>query len=235
MSQQHDRDYGEKRLERKAFLLGLVVTLSVFFTAMEWQTKGPSVLDLINFDDDVEVDMELLPKIEKNDMVSALVEEKAPEEDPDRIRKVDMELTAKQLAEALQFSPVESDAAEELEEKEEEVPPQLRDADGAELPERVLEELADFPGGYSELVGWLTKNLRYPSSSQNAKEKGDVIVEFIVEKDGSVSNVKLVKKAGTALNNEVSRVMKLMPAWKPATSKGMPARSLIRIPICFAM
>lgn len=235
MAQHHDRDYREKHLERKAFLLGLVVTLSIFFTAMEWQSKGPSVLDLINIDEDVEVDMDMLPKIEKNDMVSALVEEKAPEEDPERIRKVDMELTAKQLAEALQFTPVESDDAEKLEEKEEEVPPQLRDADGEELPERVLEELADFPGGYSELVTWLTKTLRYPSSAQNARDKGDVVVEFIVEKDGSITNVKLVKKATAALNNEALRVMKLMPAWKPATSKGAPARSLIRIPICFAI
>lgn len=235
MTQKYDRDYSEKRLERKAFLIGLIVTLSIFFTAIEWQTKGPSVLDLINLDDDVEVDLEMLPKIERNDMVSALVEEKKAEDDPERIRKVDMELTAKQLAEAMQFSPVESDAAETLEEKEEEAEPLVRDADGEELPTRVLEELADFPGGYSELVAWLTKTLRYPSSAQNARDKGDVIVEFIVEKDGKISNIKLVKKASTALNNEAMRVMKLMPAWKPATSKGAPARSLIRIPICFAI
>ena len=80
---------------------------------------------------------------------------------------------------------------------------------------------------------WLTRNLRYPTSAEEKKIEGKVIVSFIVNKNGSISDIKIIKSLDPDCDSEVLRVMKKMPKWKPGTEKGRPVRSEYVIPIIF--
>ncbi|BCS85787.1 cell envelope biogenesis protein TonB [Prevotella herbatica] len=98
---------------------------------------------------------------------------------------------------------------------------------------RVIEELPEFPGGATEYMKWLTRNLRYPKSAEEKKIDGKVVVSFIINKNGTISDIKIIKSLDPDCDNEVLRVMKKMPKWKPGTEKGHPVRTEYVIPVVF--
>lgn len=91
----------------------------------------------------------------------------------------------------------------------------------------------EFPGGNKELATYLTKNIKYPRNSRTSSSRGKVIVCFIIEKDGNISNVQIVKGVNKILNKEAKRVISNMPNWKPAFENGIAISTLLRIPIVF--
>ena len=99
-----------------------------------------------------------------------------------------------------------------------------------------VEDLPKFPGGAVELMKWLTKNLRYPSDAQRNKKEGKVVVQFIVNKDGTMSDLKVVKSAQYAsLDREALRVMRKMPKWTPGVQNDKPCRTMVCIPVVFKL
>ncbi|MCF0209637.1 MAG: energy transducer TonB, partial [Bacteroidaceae bacterium] len=84
-----------------------------------------------------------------------------------------------------------------------------------------------------ELVVWLNKNIMYPNDAINRKIKGAVEVGFFIEKDGSLTDFKVVKSAHTLLDEEALRVCKQMPKWKPGKIKGKVCRTFFVIPVNF--
>ena len=82
---------------------------------------------------------------------------------------------------------------------------------------------------------WLTKNLKYPPAAQKNKIQGTVVVSFIVNKDGSVANVRVSTSVDPLLDNEALRVMKMMPKWKPGIDKNKVCRTMIAVPVVFAL
>lgn len=112
---------------------------------------------------------------------------------------------------------------------------------------RVVECLPEFPGGMTAFVRWLTDNLRYPPSAQKQKVEGTVLVSFIVNADGSISDCKVVGAGTTGqaqpesaptdsrLEREALRVIGMMPAWTPGKDKGEPCRTMLVLPIVFAL
>lgn len=99
----------------------------------------------------------------------------------------------------------------------------------------VVQKIPQFPGGWSVFMQWLTKNLKYPHSAQQNKIQGTVVVSFIVNKDGSVANLKVSKSANPILDNEAMRVLKMMPKWKPGMDKNKVCRTMIAIPVVFQL
>lgn len=104
-----------------------------------------------------------------------------------------------------------------------------------DAPLRIVEELPEFPGGMSAFIKWLTKALKYPQRSKQLKQQGTVVVSFVVEKDGTTSNIKFIKQTHTSLDAEVLRVLRIMPKWSPAKKHGQPCRAVIAIPFVFAI
>jgi protein TonB len=98
---------------------------------------------------------------------------------------------------------------------------------------KVVEELPQYPGGMVEFMKWLTATLKYPDRALKMKIRGKVMVSFIVNKDGSISDIKLVRSVHKLLDDEALRVIKMMPNWKPGLEKGKPCRSMIAIPVVF--
>lgn len=98
-----------------------------------------------------------------------------------------------------------------------------------------VEIMPEFPGGQSALIKWLGDNVKYPTEAVDKKIKGRVMVNFVVEKDGSISNVGVAKGVHKLLDDEAVRVVTAMPKWKPGTTKGKEIRTRFMLPISFAM
>lgn len=99
----------------------------------------------------------------------------------------------------------------------------------------VVEQMPQFPGGMPALMKWLQDNMKYPKEAQDAKQQGRVIVSFVVEKDGSITNVRVVKSVTPALDEEAIRVVKAMPKWNPGMQNGEPVRVNYTVPISFQL
>jgi len=106
----------------------------------------------------------------------------------------------------------------------------------------VYEPIIDFPdveasfnGGYLEMAKWMQENLKYPELSMELNEKGKVYLKFIVEKDGSITNVEIVRGISKELDNEAKRLVRNMPNWTPGEVKGLKVRSIFTMPINFEL
>lgn len=128
----------------------------------------------------------------------------------------------------------ESDDAEVAEAKIEETSIQQREERKSPVDER-LSHLPEFPGGWAEMVRWLTQNLRYPPQAQAGGLQGRVVVSFIVNPDGKLSDIKVAKSVNPLLDREALRVVRKMPPWKPGTEDGKPCRSMVVVPVVFKL
>ena len=99
----------------------------------------------------------------------------------------------------------------------------------------VLDEMPVFPGGMNAMWQFLAANLHYPAVCEENGIQGRVLIQFIVEKDGSFSNVKVVKSVDPALDNEALRIAKSMPKWTPGKLKGELVRVKYTMPISFKL
>ena len=98
-----------------------------------------------------------------------------------------------------------------------------------------IEQQAEFPGGQGALMKFLSNNIRYPESAQQNDIQGRVIVKFVVEKDGSIGNVTVVKGVDRDLDREAIRVVKKMPRWQPGKNNGVAVRSYFNLPVTFRL
>lgn len=99
----------------------------------------------------------------------------------------------------------------------------------------VVEKMPEYPGGDSELFKFLSQNIKYPVAAQKAGIQGRVICQFIVEKDGTISNVKVVRSVDANLDAEAVRVINAMPNWQPGEQKGQKVNVEYTLPINFRL
>lgn len=99
----------------------------------------------------------------------------------------------------------------------------------------VVEQMPAFPGGMEAMMKFLTENVHYPEAAYKAGVQGRVLVQLIVEKDGRISNVKVVKKANDDLDAEAIRVVSSMPRWQPGMQNGKVVRVKYTLPITFRL
>ena len=104
-----------------------------------------------------------------------------------------------------------------------------------EEPFDKVEEMPEFPGGTPELMKFLQENVKYPEEAMKNGIQGRVLVQFIVEKDGSITELKVVKKANELLDGEALRVANAMPKWTPGKQKGEVVRVKFTLPITFRL
>lgn len=119
---------------------------------------------------------------------------------------------------------------------EEYVPIEIVEEEPEEAPVvRFAEKMPEFPGGTEAMYSFLQKELTYPEVARNNGIQGTVLLEFVVERDGSVSNVKPVVSLFPECDAEAIRVVKKMPKWKPGEQLGKPVRCYFNIPIRFTL
>lgn len=232
----------DKRLS--FFLLGLIFAFSFIFVGLQYQsTPQDSDFDAESLED-LAQDLELSAPTEQKDMVSAEApsqpvsksitqEVKAvdkAEQAPQKINTTTSELVIGDGQGAVDGAQVKEAATETAVDKD-------NSAALAEAPINftVVQQIPQFPGGWSMFMQWLTKNLKYPPAAQQAKIQGTVVVSFIVNKDGTVSDIKLSKSVDPLLDREALRVMKMLPKWKPGLDRNKVCRTMIAVPVVFAL
>ena len=99
----------------------------------------------------------------------------------------------------------------------------------------VVEQMPSFPGGQSALFQWLSSNVKYPVVAEENGVQGRVIVSFVVERDGSITNVGVSKSVDPSLDKEAVRVVKSMPKWIPGKQKGSAVRVKYTLPVTFRL
>lgn len=100
---------------------------------------------------------------------------------------------------------------------------------------QIVEEMPEFPGGQAEAMKFLARNIKYPVAAQQAKIEGRVIVQFVVERDGSISDVHVKRGVNPDLDAEAVRVVSLMPKWKPGKQRGKAVAVKYTMPIMFRL
>ena len=218
-----------ENLRVQGFLLGLVVVLATLFVALEWNSSD-SGWAFFEADDDLEAEMELSPLKRDKDEIPMMLPQEQQVEQPksEQLRLVDddVELT-------FEPEPVERPEEQKDQKAVDEDKPEVVDMYNEPVDFRVVEDLPQFPGGASEFMKWLTKNLKYPASAQKKQVRGRVVAQFIVNTDGSVSDLELTEHLETACDREVLRVLRMMPNWQAGVMNAKPCRTKVCIPIVF--
>ena len=111
---------------------------------------------------------------------------------------------------------------------------QNKKAAGDKVYEKV-EVMPEFPGGDQAMMQFVADNVKYPQEAIDKEISGRVMVGFVVEKDGSISDVKVVKGIGGGCDEEAVRVVNAMPKWKPGMDKGKPVRVSYMMPFTFKL
>jgi len=116
------------------------------------------------------------------------------------------------------------------------VPKKIEEPDFDEnVPFIYVEEWPSFKGGEEARLAFLRDNLRYPNNAREIGIQGTVFVSFIVERDGSITNVEIMRGIGGGCDEETLRVAKLMPRWNPGKQRNRPVRTYFRMPVRFAL
>ncbi|MDE5784374.1 MAG: energy transducer TonB [Prevotella sp.] len=223
-SRQADLDRGW--LQR--FLIGLVFAGCCLYVGLEYSVAPVVSLDDSEFFEMLAGDEELSPLLRPESEL-ALVP-KAEAKPTVRLVVVDEELQSETLADD---EPVETDANNDMEAvKDDELAPPPPVDDEA-IAFRVVQDMPQFPGGATEFMKWLTRNLKYPKNLEQQKVQGRVVAEFIVNTDGSITDVNIVKPFHPQCDREVLRVLRMMPRWTPGIQDAKPCRTKVCIPVVF--
>ena len=111
----------------------------------------------------------------------------------------------------------------------------IEEAPAATTIFKVVEQQAEFPGGMEALYAYLGENIKFPARATEAQQSGTVRLRFVVNEDGSITNVEVVRGAGYGMDEEATRVVKKMPNWKPGKNNGKAVKSYFNLPIKFVM
>lgn len=230
------------------FLLGVIVSLAICFTALQYTTSPTSADDESSLDD-IAQDMLDMQPVDQKDMIAAML---PPPSGSRAITENVKEVNKKSVLEEINKLNVDNEGkadgvslnnavavpdAENVDSKHETnaLSPVELDPDEAAKNLRIIESLPDFPGGMVEFMKWLTNNLKYPALAKSQKIQGKVVVQFIVNQDGTLSDKKIAVSVDPLLDREAMRVIAMMPRWKPGTQNGKPCRTLFSIPIVFSL
>ena len=206
-------------LERKKGLflqIGLVVSLLLVLGAFEYKSYEKSAYNLgqLNLDD---LEEEIIP-ITKQEIKPP----PPPPPPPEVIEIVEDEV---EIENEIEIEDTESDEDEVIEIEE----------DDDEEFFMVVENMPEFPGGDLGLMQYIQKNVKYPPIAKEYNITGKVYVSFIVDRSGSVTNVKVVRGVDKNLDAEAVRVVKSLPKYKPGKQRGKAVRVMFTIPISFTL
>ena len=219
--------------QTQGFLLGVILVLAMLFVALEYDyTSSGDEYDAETLENIVkEIDLEALKEEERIPLIKEQVREQPQSAEKLNVVEEDPEVELKD-----DIAPPENDVElKTVDEAEDPEQPTVLDMENNPLNFRVVEELPEFPGGATEFMKWLTKNLRYPPAAQQHKVQGKVVAQFIVNKDGTVSDIEILKPVDPSLDREALRVLRMMPKWKAGMQDAKPCRTQVCIPIVFKL
>lgn len=206
-------------------LMGLVFTLSLCYVALEWTEKEVTKYEVADMDFAFEEEIEIQqtsqetppppppPAVQEVEVLNIV-------EDDKEVASVEINTEDDKDVEVIIAAPVEAPVEEEEE----------------EVVFVVVEKMPEFPGGQQALFKYLSENVKYPVIAQENGIQGRVICQFVVNKDGAIVDVEVVRSGGDpSLDKEAIRVIKSMPKWKPGTQRGKAVRVKYTVPVNFRL
>jgi len=171
---------------------------------------------------------------DKAEIPEELIEVEQPEDEP-----VVQELPPPDIPPPPSEDIVEEESKDEDEQIVVETPPIDIEPEPEPEPEAPIVDYPDkeatFPGGAAAMKQFLADNINYPEIAMEMGDQGKVFIEFVVEKDGSITQIKVLRGVSREIDREAKRVVRDMPKWTPAESKGESVRARCRIPINFIL
>ena len=210
------------RMSGMFFNIGLSVSLLLVIVAFEWRTYDNSgLLDLGMVQDDFEDLMEIPPteqppppppKIQLPEIIEVPDEEEIEEEIE---VELDLEVTEEEVVEDFVFEEAPEEEVDEV--------------------FTIVEDQPAFPGGNAAFYKFVASNMTYPAQARRMGIEGRVFVQFVVDKDGSVTEVKAVKGIGAGCDREAERVLNSSPKWTPGKQRGRSVKVRMVLPIIFKL
>ena len=206
-------------------LMGLVFTLSLVYVALEWTEREVTKYEV--------TDTEFL--FEEEVEIQQTSQETPPPPPPPAVQEVEVLNVVEDNVETESIEVnTEDDKAEEVVIAAPVEAPQEEEEE--EVVFVVVESMPEFPGGQQALFKYLSENVKYPVIAQENGIQGRVICQFVVNKDGSIVDVEVVRSGGDpSLDKEAVRVIKSMPKWKPGKQRGKPVRVKYTVPVNFKL
>ncbi len=212
---------------KKVFFMeiGLVIALALTLVAFEWKSYEKESVNLITrVAEDVPEEMVEItqqnqppppaPPPQQTSIIQIVENDVQIDDD------LDIDVEADQTTEMQKYVPVEEHKDEEQEE--------------AQIF-TVVESMPSFPGGEEARIKYLNDNIKYPQMARESGIQGRVFVTFVVERDGSVTDVKVLRGIGGGCDEEAVRVIQNMPKWIPGKQRGKPVRVQFNMPILFKL
>ena len=205
--------------------MGFVFVLSLCYVALEWTEKEVTKYEVADteftFEEEVEIQQTTQettpppppPPVQEVEVLNVV-------EDDVETESIEINTEDDKDVEVVIAAPVEAPVEEEEE----------------EVVFVVVETMPEFPGGQQALFKYLSENVKYPVIAQENGIQGRVICQFVVNKDGSIVDVEVVRSGGDAsLDKEAVRVIKSMPKWKPGKQRGKAVRVKYTVPVNFRL
>lgn len=220
-------------MKSTSLLIGFVLALAAMFVAFEWTQHDIKVVEMEPVFS-VAMEEDMIPITQQPEVV-------APPP-----------AAAPKIAEILNIVDNETELVEEEVETSEEVnqaivtvtgtgsvsqgpvAPVVEEVDENQVYD-VVEQNPRFPGGEEAMYKWLNENIKYPPICQEQNIQGRVYLQFVVEKDGSITDVKTVRSPDPYLSKEAERVINAMPRWSPGRQGGKPVRVKFSLPVMFRL
>jgi len=215
-------------LENKKLMfmqIGMIISLLVAWLAFEHKSYDKREIDPSLLNREVAVDEEMVE----------ITKQEEPKPQPVEVPQQTTQLEI--VDDDVETQDIEINAeVEQNEVIEEYVPVEVEEEEVQEQEIfQIVEEMPSFPGGEAELLKYVATHIKYPQIARETGIQGRVFVGFVVEPDGSVSNVKILRGIGGGCDEEAVRVIKSLPKWKPGKQRGKAVRVSYQIPVLFKL
>ena len=209
-------------------LFGLIFALAGHFVAFEWtQYEEEGDTGAIVDAGDIVLEEEVIP--------ITMPEKKTVPPPPQAVTQAEVLNIVEDDAEIEETTIVSAEDQAEFVEITDDVPIVVEEPEKEEEIFQVVENQPEFPGGMAELMKYLQKNIKYPTICQEQGIQGRVIVQFVVNADGSIVDAQVVKPVNPYLDKEALRVVNSMPKWKPGEQRGKKVRVRFTLPVTFRL
>ena len=211
--------------KKRVFLqIGIAIALGAALVAFEWKhyerpevSLGTLEIDFIEEEDIPITRQEQPPPPPPPEPSQELI---IVDDDVELEEEFTIDMDADVFTEVQEFTPIQFEEEEEVDE---------------DVIFTVVEDQPQFPGGEEARQKFLEDNLRYPQMAREAGIQGTVFVTFVVETDGSVTDVQILRGIGGGCDQEAVRVVQMMPRWEPGRQRGQPVRVQFNMPIRFRL
>lgn len=208
-------------------LMGLVAVLAILYVAFEWTQHEKKFNDEILNAGDITIEEEVIP--------ITMPEKKTVPPPPQAVTQAEVLNIVEDDADIEETTLVSAEDQTEYVEISDDVPIVVEDIEEEQQIFQVVENMPEFPGGTAALMAYLRKNIKYPTICQEQGIQGRVVVQFVVNKDGSIVDPEVIKPVNPYLDKEALRVISTMPKWKPGEQRGKPVRVKFTVPVQFKL